>query len=58
MSQAVNSTLDLQTVLTRSSPRRRSFPSTEAGAIYVFDEAERNSGCGATYGMNEESIAG
>ena len=42
---------------TPSSPRRRSFPSTEAGAIYVFDEADQQFQLRATYGMTAEMIA-
>ena len=39
VSQAVNSTLDLETVLTTIVAKATQLSSTEAGAIYVFDEA-------------------
>ena len=39
VSQAVNSTLDLETVLTTIVAKAVQLSGTEAGAIYVFDEA-------------------
>ena len=41
MSQAVNSTLDLQTVLDTIVARATQLSGTEAAAIYVFDNADR-----------------
>ena len=52
MSQAVNSTLDLETVLSTIVVKAVQLSDTEAGAIYVFDELEREFRLRATYGMN------
>ena len=41
VSQAVNSTLDLETVLTTIVAKATQLSNTEAGAIYVFDDASR-----------------
>ena len=57
VTQAVTSTLDLQTVLTTIVAKAAQLSSTEAGAIYVFDEAQREFRLRATYGMSEELIA-
>src|SRR6185312_13333242 len=54
---AVTSTLDLQTVLTTIVAKATQLSGTEAGAIYVFDEAQREFRLSATYGMSEELIA-
>ena len=43
--QAVNSTLDLQTVLDTIVAKAAQLSGTEAGAIYVLDEDSRNSSC-------------
>jgi signal transduction histidine kinase len=56
VSQAVNSTLDLQTVLSTIVAKAVQLSGTEAGAIYVFDEALREFHLRATYGMDEELI--
>ena len=56
VSQAVNSTLDLQTVLDTIVAKAVQLADTEAGAIYVFDEAERGFHLRATYGMDQELI--
>ena len=45
VSQAVNSTLDLETVLTTIVGKAVQLSDTEAGAIYVFDEDARNFAC-------------
>ena len=45
VSQAVNSTLDLQTVLDTIVAKAAQLSGTEAGAIYVFDEANASSSC-------------
>ena len=57
ISQAVNSTIDLETVLTTIVAKATQLSSTEAGAIYVFDDASREFQLRATYGMSEELIA-
>ena len=57
VSQAVNSTLDLQTVLDSIVARATQLSGTEAGAIYVFDEANRQFQLRATYGMTADMIA-
>jgi GAF domain-containing protein len=56
VSQAVNSTLDLQTVLDTIVARAAQLSGTEAGAIYVFDEANRQFQLRATYGMTTDMI--
>ena len=56
MSQAVNSTLDLETVLSTIVAKAVQLSNTEAGAIYVFDEVEHNFRLRATYGMDRELI--
>ena len=45
VSQAVNSTLDLETVLTTIVGRAVQLSRTDAGAIYVFDEEARSFAC-------------
>jgi GAF domain-containing protein/DNA-binding response OmpR family regulator len=57
VSQAVNSTLDLETVLTTIVAKATQLSNTEAGAIYVFDDASREFRLRATYGMDDEIIA-
>ena len=57
VSQAVNSTLDLETVLTTIVAKATQLSGTEAGAIYVLDGAQREFRLRATYGMSEELIA-
>ena len=57
VSQAVNSTLDLQSVLDTIVARATQLSGTEAGVIYVFDEADRQFQLRATYGMTAEMIA-
>ena len=57
VTQAVTSTLDLETVLTTIVAKAAQLSGTEAGAIYVFDEAQREFRLRATYGMSEELIA-
>src|SRR3984957_17896612 len=56
VSQAVNSTLDLETVLTTIVAKAVQLSETEAGAIYVFDEVQREFHLRATYGMDQELI--
>jgi GAF domain-containing protein len=57
VSQAVNSTLDLETVLTTIVGRAVQLSHTDAGAIYVFDEEQKEFRLHATYGMSEAMIA-
>jgi signal transduction histidine kinase len=57
VTQAVTSTLDLQTVLTTIVTKATQLSGTEAGAIYVFDESNREFRLRATYGMSDELIA-
>ena len=57
VSQAVNSTLDLETVLTTIVGRAVQLSHTDAGAIYVFDEERKEFRLHATYGMSETMIA-
>jgi signal transduction protein with GAF and PtsI domain len=56
VSQAVNSTLDLETVLPTIVAKAVQLSGTEAGAIYVFDEVQRELHLRATYGMDQELI--
>ena len=57
VSQAVNSTLDLETVLTTIVAKATQLSNTEAGAIYVFDEAAQEFQLRATYGIDDTIIA-
>jgi signal transduction histidine kinase len=57
VSQAVNSTLDLETVLQTITSRAVELSGTDAGAIYVFDERSEEFRLHATYGMDEALIA-
>src|SRR5262249_36577878 len=56
VSQAVNSTLELETVLSPIVANAVQLSGTEAGAIYVFDELQRALRLRATYGMHQELI--
>jgi signal transduction histidine kinase len=57
VSQAVNSTLDLQTVLSTIVAKAVQLSGTEGGAIYVFDELEQLFRLRATYGFSEDLVA-
>jgi len=57
VSQAVNSTLDLATVLTTIVAKATQLSNTEAGSIYVFDDTSREYRLRATYGMDDAIIA-
>src|SRR5262249_12599501 len=50
VTQAVNSTVDLETVLSTIVAKATQLSGTEAGAIYVFDEADQEFLLRATYG--------
>ena len=56
VSQAVNSTLDLETVLFTIVTNAVQLSGTEAGAIYVCDDRQREFHLRATYGMDQELI--
>src|SRR5581483_8024848 len=56
ISQAVNSTLDLQEVLTTIVAHAAQLSGTEGGAIYEYDEAAQQFELRATHGMSEELI--
>jgi signal transduction histidine kinase len=57
VTQAVNSSIDLQTVLATIVAKATQLSGTEAGAIYVFNEAEQEFQLSATFGMSEDVIA-
>ena len=57
VSQAVNSTLDLQTVLDTIVAKAAQISGTEAGAIYVLDEQQKEFQLSATFGMTDQMIA-
>ena len=57
VTQAVNSTLDLQTVLDTIVAKATQLSATDAGVIYVFDEASCGFQLRATYGMTTNMIA-
>jgi signal transduction histidine kinase len=56
VSQAVNSTLDLETVLSTIVAKAVQLSDTDAGAIYVFDDRQREFHLRATFGMDQELI--
>src|SRR5262245_1022682 len=56
VSQTVNSTLDLETVLSAIVTKAAQLSGTEAGAIYVFNESSHEYQLCATYGMTESLI--
>jgi signal transduction histidine kinase len=58
VSQAVNSTLDIETVLETIVAKAVQLAGTDAGAIYVFDEDHGAFDLRATYGMDQVLIAG
>src|SRR5262249_43591771 len=55
--QAVNLTLDVETVLRTIVTKAVELSTTDAGAIYVFDEERGEFRLRATYGMSEAMIA-
>jgi signal transduction histidine kinase len=57
VTQSVNSSVDLETVLTTIVAKATQLSNTEAGAIYVFEEAQQEFRLRATYGMDEKIIA-
>jgi GAF domain-containing protein len=54
VSQAVNSTLELETVLSTIVAKAVQLSGTEAGAIYVFDDQRREFHLRATYGTDKQ----
>jgi GAF domain-containing protein len=58
VSQAVNSTLDLETVLSTIVTKAVQLSGTEAGAIYGYDDQAREFRLRATYGMDQGLIDG
>jgi len=57
VSQAVNSTLDLQTVLATIVAKAVQLSNTDSGVIYVFDELDQTLRVRATYGLSDELVA-
>jgi GAF domain-containing protein len=57
VSQAVNSTLDLETVLSTIVAKAVQLSNTDAGVIYVFDELDQKLQVRATYGLSDELVA-
>jgi signal transduction histidine kinase/putative methionine-R-sulfoxide reductase with GAF domain len=56
VSQAVNSTLDVETVLATIVAKAVQISGTDAGAIYVYDRAHGGFNLRATHGMDEALI--
>jgi signal transduction histidine kinase len=57
VSQAVNSTIDLQTVLSTIISKAVQLSGTNAGTIYAFDDARQEFQLRASYGMDKELVA-
>jgi GAF domain-containing protein len=57
VTQAVNSTVNLETVLTTIVAKATQLSNTEAGAIYVFDDANQEFRLRATYGLDDAVVA-
>jgi adenylate cyclase len=57
VSRAVNSTIDLQTVLSTIIAKAVELSGTDAGTIFVFDEASQEFQVQASYGMDADLIA-
>src|SRR5207253_1786532 len=57
VSQAVNSTIDLQTVLSTIIAKAVELSGTEAGTIFVFDQASQEFQVQANHGMDDALIA-
>jgi signal transduction histidine kinase len=57
VTQAVNSTIELQTVLNTIVAKAVQLSATEAGAIYVFSNGRQEFRLRATYGMSDDLIA-
>jgi signal transduction histidine kinase len=57
VSQAVNSTLDLKTVLDTIVAKAVQLSGTEAGTIYEFDKSQTELHMRSSYGMSEQLVA-
>ena len=57
VSQAVNSTLDTETVLNTIVTKAVQLTATDAGAIYVYDDQEKTFQLRSTYGMSERVVS-
>jgi phosphoglycerate-specific signal transduction histidine kinase len=57
VTQAVNSSVDLETVLTTIVAKATQLSGTEAGAIYVLNDTEQEFQLRATYGLDETIVA-
>ena len=57
VSQAINSTLDVETVLTTIVAKAVQLSGTEAGTIYTFDESCQEFRLRAAHGMDEAMVA-
>src|SRR5262245_5269663 len=57
VTRAVNSSVDLETVLTTIVAKATHLSGTEAGAIYVLDDAEQEFQLRATCGLDESIVA-
>jgi GAF domain-containing protein len=57
VSQAVNSTLDLETVLATIVAKAVQLSNTDAGVIYVLDELDETLRVRAAYGLSDELVA-
>ena len=57
VSQAVNSTLDINEVLNTIVTKAVQLSDTDAGAIYDYDESRGEFGLRSTYGMDDDLIA-
>jgi signal transduction histidine kinase len=58
VSQAVNSTINLETVLSTIVAKAVQLSGTDAGTIYVFDEPTQEFHLRAAYGMDDALVAG
>ena len=57
LTQAVNSTIDIETVLATIVAKTTALSNTEAGAIYVYDEGTREFRLRTTYGLDDSVVA-
>jgi signal transduction protein with GAF and PtsI domain len=57
VTQAVTSIVNLETVLNTIVTKATQLSKTEAGAIYVFDEAKQEFQLRATFGLEEAIVA-
>ena len=57
VTQAVNSSVDLETVLTTIVAKATQLSGTDAGAIYVFDDISQEFRLRATYGLPDSIVA-